>query len=80
MDPLLSYLLGTTGVAGFFGASWWLFATGRILTRREADGKDQEIHWLRERNEVLVTALLEQGSTTTQVLTGIRDAAREATT
>lgn len=41
MDPFEAALLNGVGVASLLGLLFWLLATGRLVTRREADGITQ---------------------------------------
>lgn len=55
MDPLYAALLNGVGVTGLLGLLFWMLATGRLVTRREADGIERRAVAAEKRADTLLS-------------------------
>ena len=78
MDTLPVFLLGPTSGIAFGLWIFWMIATGRLVTRREADAKDETIsaqrRTIESQNEQMLLVLKETAPTLTDFLDDLRGA------
>lgn len=79
MDQLLTpELFNGVGVVALFGALFWMLATGRLVTRREADGITQRAERAEKTRDDLIaqnTELMEMARLGQETFTALRRAA-----
>lgn len=75
MELLTPALLNGVGVVGLFAAMFWMLATGRLVTRREADGITRRAEKAEETRDSLIaqnTELMEMARLGQATFTALR--------